>query len=180
MQPKKSQRRPLTLKGHRLNSVSGYFKTSIKLTIQGFFLTQIDAARQGTPTVKLIDLKVLPPSIHQIDGLPVHRCEEPYLFTFKPGQWIDMYVPHLPKPGGFSFVSTLKAFHQNGIASLAIQSTNNPPSKWLWKDNIVGQHVMIRVGGDFSFPPSPLSPPLENIDFIQFIAGGVGIKYHIN
>jgi len=128
--------------------------------------------------VRLINLKVLPPPNSQIDGLPDQQCEDPRLFTFKPGQWIDTYVPHLPKPGGFSFVSTPNAFQNTGKISLAIQNTDNPPSKWLWQDNIVGKDLMIRVGGNFTFPPSSPSPALDNIRNLQFIAGGVGIKYY--
>jgi hypothetical protein len=71
----------------------------------------------------------------------------------------------------------LKTFHKHGIAKLAIQNTDNPPSEWLWKENIVGQYVIIRVGGNFTFPPQPPAPDLSSIDVIQFIAGGVGIKY---
>jgi hypothetical protein len=134
---------------------------------------------QATPTVRLIDLKVLARSSHHIDGLPEHRCEEPHLFTFKPGQWIDTYVPHLLKPGGFSFISTPKEFLDRGTASLAIQRTDNPPSTWLWQDNIVGQNAMIRVGGNFTFPPSSPSPKLDEINHLQFVAGGVGIKYRL-
>lgn len=148
--------------------------------MQGFFLTRIDGVRAGTPSVRLIDLKIIPPPNSPIDGLPDHRCEKPQSFTFKPGQWIDTYVPHLPKPGGFSFVSTPKAFLENGLASLAIQNTENPPSKWLWQDNIIGKFVMIRVGGSFTFPPSPPSPSLHDLDYVQFVAGGVGIKYDNN
>ena len=152
----------------------------IRLTIQGFFLTRIDGVREGTPSVRLIDLKIITPPKIPVDGLPDHHCDNPQLFTFKPGQWIDTYVPHLPKPGGFSFVSTPKAFIDNGLVSLAIQNTENPPSKWLWQDNIIGKPVMIRVGGNFTFPPSPPSPSLQDIDYVLFIAGGVGIKYDIS
>ena len=142
-----------------------------------FFFARIENALQKTHSVRLIDLKILPPPSHPINGLPGHCCEQQDLFTFQPGQWIDMYVPHLPKPGGFSFVSTPHTFDTTGIASLAIQKTTNPPSIWLWKDGIIGEHVLIRVGGNFTFPPSYPSLKLDNIEFLQFIAGGVGIKY---
>jgi hypothetical protein len=122
---------------------------------------------------------ILPPPSHQIDGLPDQRCETRQLFTFKPGQWIDTYVPQLAKPGGFSFVSTPKTFNDFGIASLAIQKTDNPPSQWLWRDDILGKFIMIRVGGNFTFPPSHPLVDLGTIDHVQFIAGGVGIKYSI-
>ena len=124
-----------------------------------------------------MDLKLVSPAPPKLDCLPNYRCEESEFFTFKPGQWIDVYVPHLSKPGGFSFVSTLKTFRQHGIASLAIQHTDNPPSQWLWQDKILGQYVKIRVGGNFTFPPLNPTLKLHEINYIQFVAGGVGIKY---
>jgi hypothetical protein len=144
---------------------------------KGFFLTQIESFRQCSPSVRLIQLKILPPSPKSIEGLPDYPCEQPHLFTFLPGQWIDIYVPHLPKPGGFSFVSTPKYFRSRGLATLAIQLTENPPSKWLWRDDIIGQNLMIRVGGNFTFPPTGISPDLTQVDNLQFVAGGVGIKF---
>ena len=35
---------------------------------------------------------------------------------------------------------------------------------------------MIKVGGNFTFPPSGAAPDLKRIRYLQFIAGGVGIK----
>jgi hypothetical protein len=35
---------------------------------------------------------------------------------------------------------------------------------------------MIRIGGNFTFPPASIAPNLDEIDYVQFIAGGVGIK----
>jgi len=139
-------------------------------------LTKIDSIRNATSTVRLIDLRVVEPVTYPIDGLPDHQCEESSQFTFKPGQWIDTYVPHIPKPGGFSFISTPKSFRDYRIASLAIQRTENPPSKWLWQEDILGKYVMIRVGGNFTFPPFGNAPDIGKIKYVQFIAGGVGIK----
>ena len=157
-------------------SVSG-FKIIHSDTGKGFFLAEIESFRQGSPSVRLIQLKILPPSPGRIDGLPNHPCEVPQLFTFLPGQWIDTYVPHLPKPGGFSFVSTPKYFRSRGLIALSIQLTENPPSKWLWRDDIIGQKLMVRVGGNFTFPPSGKLPELSQVDYLQFVAGGVGIKF---
>ena len=147
---------------------------------QGFFLTRIARVSEATRYVRLVDLKLVPGGVEALEGLPSHATEDPDLFTFKSGQWLDTYVPFLPKPGGFSLVSTPKEYAKNRTISLAIQKTDNAPSKWLCGKDVVGKYVIIRVGGDFTFPPS--SPPcnLEQIDYLQFIAGGVGIKYSIN
>jgi ferredoxin-NADP reductase len=119
----------------------------------------------------------MPPVPHKIDGLPDRPCGEPHSFTFLPGQWLDTYVPHLAKPGGFSLVSSPQQFKDYGTFCLAIQQTDNPPSMWLWQDDILGQYLMIKVGGNFTFPPSHPAVDLAQVDYIQFIAGGVGIKY---
>lgn len=180
-QRRKSQGTTPILRELQLNSDKGWILAiPIRLIIQRFFLSRIDGVGEGTHSVRLIDLKIITPPKTPIEGLPDYRCEQPQLFAFQPGQWIDTYVPHLPKPGGFSFVSTPNAFLDNGLVSLAIQNTENPPSKWLWQDNIIGKLVIIRVGGNFTFPPSPPSPSLEDIDYLQFVAGGVGIKYDIS
>jgi hypothetical protein len=146
--------------------------------IQGFFLTRIVGAREATRSVRLIDLEVLKGRAETLEGLPNCTTEDPRLFTFKPGQWLDTYVPFLAKPGGFSLISTPREFTTKGTISLAIQNTDNPPSKFLWCKDVVGQYVIIRVGGDFTFPPSLAPCNLEEIEYLQFIAGGVGIKYN--
>jgi hypothetical protein len=164
------------LKELRLNSDKEYRGSDSQTNKQGYFLTTIESVRTATPSVRLIDLKVVPATSQHIEGLPNHQCEDPSSFTFKPGQWIDTYVPHLAKPGGFSFVSTPQTFFHTGTTSLAIQKTENPPSKWLWGENTLGKHIMIRVGGNFTFPPTNPALILEEINYVQFIAGGVGIK----
>lgn len=126
--------------------------------------------------MRLIDLKLLPPPLHPIEGLPDHQCETPESFVFQPGQWIDTYVPRLTKPGGFSFVSSPKTFHDRGIARLAIQYTDNPPAKWLWRDDVLGKHIIMKVGGNFTFPPSHPPVDLDQVEYVQFIAAGVGVK----
>jgi hypothetical protein len=144
-----------------------------------YFLARIENTQQETPSVRLVHLKILPQPTISMFGLPDFSCADPCLFDFKSGQWIDTYLPHLPKPGGFSFVSTAKKFRETGIVSLAIQLTDNPASKWLWQEDIAGKYMMSRVGGNFTFPPTGFAPLLNDVKYVQFIAGGIGIKYFI-
>lgn len=101
---------------------------------------------------------------------------------FLPGQWLDVHIPGIPKPGGFTITSTpgdaVAHQHQaHGYVELAIQkSPSNPAAAWLWRPEkeILGTQLSVRVGGSFVWPPPNVS--LQDIEKVVFIAGGVGIK----
>lgn len=107
---------------------------------------------------------------------------------FFPGQWLDVFIPGMPKAGGFTITSTPrealppKPDFRTGIAQpafleLAIQySPANPPAAWLWQPwtDIAGADLLVRVGGSFAWPPLHLDP--RQIRRVVFVAGGVGIK----
>ncbi|OAX77813.1 hypothetical protein ACJ72_07885 [Emergomyces africanus] len=60
---------------------------------------------------------------------------------------------------------------------LAVQeSPSNPPAAWLWRPQgeILGQELVVRVGGSFVWPPPDI--PLADIGRAVFVAGGVGIN----
>ncbi|KAH7360267.1 hypothetical protein BKA65DRAFT_492727 [Rhexocercosporidium sp. MPI-PUGE-AT-0058] len=105
---------------------------------------------------------------------------------FQPGQWIDLHIPSLPSPGGFTLTSTPTT--STSYLELAIQrppspspskttstsnSTPRTPAHWLWQppSQILNSTLGIRVGGSFTWPP-----PLQSIKRVVFIAGGVGIN----
>lgn len=95
-----------------------------------------------------------------------------------PGQWVDVFVPGLPKAGGFTITSTPNhAKGARGYVELAVQnSPKNPPAAWLWqeKKKIIDQRLLIRVGGSFVWPPPHIHLP--RLKRVIFVAGGVGIK----
>jgi hypothetical protein len=103
------------------------------------------------------------------DGRPV---------KFLPGQWLDTFIPGLPKAGGFTITSTPYEAKPNGshppYLELAVQKSSNPPAQWLWRpsDEILGTQLVVRVGGSFVWPPWNA----DQIDRLILIAGGVGIK----
>ncbi|KAL2074240.1 hypothetical protein VTL71DRAFT_8018 [Oculimacula yallundae] len=113
-------------------------------------------------------------SIRLLSLTPVQK--EP--IKFQPGQWVDLHIPNLPSPGGFTLTSTPSL--SSSYLELAIQA---PPPKgrsltaahWLWQptSQIVNTELAIRTGGSFIWPP-PL--PIEEIKRVVFIAGGVGIN----
>jgi len=119
---------------------------------------------------------------------------------FKAGQWIDLFLPGIQKPGGFTITSApppltssltsisipvatdLKKLEEGegeDYLELAIQkSPQNPAAAWLWRDEkeVLGQRVKVRVGGSFVWPPPGFDGSLKGLKRVVFIAGGVGIN----
>jgi len=111
---------------------------------------------------------------------------------FLPGQWLDVHIPGIPKPGGFTITSTPLCAHRTirpppcssdqrpipaGFLELAVQkSPENPPAAWLWRPvpEILGQELHVRVGGSFVWPPPNVD--LKEVKRVVFVAGGVGIN----
>ena len=99
---------------------------------------------------------------------------------FLPGQWLDTFIPGLPKAGGFTITSTpyeaRPTKESPPYVELAVQQSSNPPAQWLWrpKEEILGSQLAVRVGGSFTWPPQGLDS--SRIDRLVLIAGGVGIK----
>lgn len=65
----------------------------------------------------------------------------------------------------------------NGYLELAIQSSpQNPPAAWLWRPEteILGKRLLVRVGGNFVWPPPGVD--VNGIRKVLLVAGGVGIK----
>ncbi|KAF7508018.1 hypothetical protein GJ744_009915 [Endocarpon pusillum] len=114
-----------------------------------------------------------------------------FTFTHLPGQWLDVHIPSIPQPGGFTITSapqhTSKAYKLNTTNNsspphleLAIQkSPNNPSAAFFWRDphDILGVPLLIRVGGRFVYPPPDLSvKEAQEIRRVVFVTGGVGIN----
>ncbi|OZJ03990.1 hypothetical protein BZG36_04035 [Bifiguratus adelaidae] len=94
------------------------------------------------------------------------------IFTFLPGQWLDVSIPDVKQIGGFSLTSTPADLPD---IELVIQKSENPPARWFHQgDGILGKSVNVRVGGSFTFPAPSLS--LERFERWVFIAGGVGLN----
>lgn len=135
---------------------------------------------------------VLIKNINQInDSIRVFRLAIPDQKTiqFSAGQWLDVYVPTVPKAGGFTITSAPLAAvaqerpsdgqvpPQQAYLELAIQkSPNNPPAAWLWKplSEIMNAEVKVRVGGSFVWPPAGIN--LSSLRKVVLVAGGVGIN----
>lgn len=106
---------------------------------------------------------------------------------YRPGQWVDLFLPGLNKPGGFTITSSPPISPSSLSAShleLAIQkSPRNPAAAYLWrpKSEILGEQVGVRVGGSFVFPPKVATIGNgaiagKKLKRVIFVAGGVGIN----
>lgn len=99
---------------------------------------------------------------------------------FSAGQWVDTFIPGLPKAGGFTVTSApveaKPSSHGSGHIELAVQKSLNPPAQWLWQptESILGKQIAVRVGGSFIWPPPNVD--VTRITRLVLIAGGVGIN----
>lgn len=105
------------------------------------------------------------------------------LIQFLPGQWLDVFVPGIDKPGGFTITSapskargptsgataatttttttTTSTTATSPYIELAVQkSPENVVAKWLWQpvDTILSSKLHVRVGGSFVWPPPGVMP----------------------
>ncbi|KAJ0055418.1 hypothetical protein NL108_018013, partial [Boleophthalmus pectinirostris] len=93
-------------------------------------------------------------------------------FSFKAGQWVDLFIPGLETVGGFSMCSSPGLLQRDGLIELAVKYTQHPPAHWLHTQCSAGAQVALRVGGDFFFDPAPSDPALD----LLLVGGGVGIN----
>jgi len=93
-------------------------------------------------------------------------------FIFKPGQWIDFFIPGVATVGGFSICSSPRELKDTSTIELAVKHSNHPPALWVHTKCCVGSKVHMRVGGNFYFDPKPSDSSPD----LLLIAGGVGIN----
>ena len=95
-----------------------------------------------------------------------------------PGQWLDVHIPSLAKPGGFTITSPPSTLlTSEPYLELAVQKTDNPPAAWLHRpeNDILGKELGIRVGGSFVWDDKEWESG-KGCKRVVFIAGGVGIN----
>ncbi|GFR67475.1 oxidoreductase NAD-binding domain-containing protein 1-like [Elysia marginata] len=93
-------------------------------------------------------------------------------FSFKAGQWVDMFIPGVKTVGGFSMSSPPHLLTETGHLHLAVKFSTHPPALWVHTECEVGSQVRMRVGGDFHYP---LEPGTQQGDLL-LVAGGVGVN----
>ncbi|KAG9532567.1 hypothetical protein KCU93_g942, partial [Aureobasidium melanogenum] len=126
-------------------------------------VSRIDAVNN---TIRLIRLSAMKPD---------------HPLKFLPGQWLDVFIPSLPKAGGFTITSTPSdqgepTPQRPAYFELAIQKSTNPPAQWLWKpeSEILNEQIIVRTGGSFVWPPPGID--VSGIEQVVLVAGGVGIN----
>lgn len=93
---------------------------------------------------------------------------EPGAFRFEPGQWVDLWVPDLERPGGFTFVSSPLELIESGTFDLAVKWSHNPVVQWLHETARIDDIVHIAHNGDFVMRDAQAP--------MVFLAGGVGVN----
>ncbi len=141
--------------------------------------------RQINDSIRLLRLSAVDPNHTIKASLPKSPSviADKMPVKFLPGQWLDTFIPGLPKAGGFTITSTPSEAKPSSTATpfveLAVQNSSNPPARWLSQpvDSILGTQLTVRVGGSFTWPPFGLD--LTAIERLVLVAGGVGIKFVI-
>ncbi|KAI9355333.1 hypothetical protein DFJ73DRAFT_273432 [Zopfochytrium polystomum] len=92
-------------------------------------------------------------------------------FSFKPGQWIDLFTAHIPIVGGFSITSTPHQLETTNTIELAVKAAfSNPVVRWLHNTIRIGDTAQFRVGGEFYLRDDREDGERD----VVLIAGGVG------
>ncbi|KAI5856984.1 hypothetical protein BZA05DRAFT_415697 [Tricharina praecox] len=95
--------------------------------------------------------------------------------VFKPGQWIDLHLPSIRQPGGFTIITPPSRESTSFELSIG-HAPQNTAAAWLWREpaETLRQEVEVRVGGEFVFPPAGVRR--EDVERVVFVAGGVGVN----
>jgi len=91
--------------------------------------------------------------------------------SFAPGQWVDLFVDGLERPGGFSIVSSPEELRRQGTLTLAVKASSSPVVGWLHSEARVGSRVRMRVGGKFVWDAAAADARRP----LLLVAGGVGL-----
>ncbi|XP_045598090.1 oxidoreductase NAD-binding domain-containing protein 1 isoform X2 [Procambarus clarkii] len=113
------------------------------------------------------DIRPLSPTVH---GLTL-KVDNPN-FTFKAGQWVDMFIPGMETVGGFSMYSCPTHLAETRTLQLGIKFSRWPPAYWVHDQCKIGCEVAIRAGGDFYYAPESGDTSYD----LLLVGGGVGIN----
>ncbi|KGQ05860.1 AP-1 complex subunit gamma-1 [Beauveria bassiana D1-5] len=151
----------------------------------GQVIEQIVGVRKVNQKIRLLRLGLQegPSSVsirsdtRRLRRIYIMKLSQDYL-KFLAGQWLDVFIPGDPRPGGFTIASAPSAATQAAEPhfELAVQEApENPAAAWLWRpeNDILGQDLTVRIGGSFICPPKE---GLGGIRRIVLVAGGVGIN----
>uniref|UniRef100_A0AAY4BG15 FAD-binding FR-type domain-containing protein n=1 Tax=Denticeps clupeoides TaxID=299321 RepID=A0AAY4BG15_9TELE len=109
----------LRVKGHRLMVMSS-------LCRQALFPARVTGIGAESQTVRRLRLEVTDPD-----------------FSFRAGQWVDLFIPGVEKVGGFSICSAPGLLQREGVLELAVKYAQHPPAHWV--------HTQVSVRKDLHF-----------------------------
>ncbi|KAL4629693.1 oxidoreductase NAD-binding domain-containing protein 1 [Arapaima gigas] len=98
-------------------------------------------------------------------------------FTFKAGQWVDLFIPGVEKVGGFSICSSPGLLRREGVIELAVKYSQHAPAHWIHRECTVDSEVAVRVGGDFFFDPQPTDQPVHLLLLLSYEPRSVRLCY---
>lgn len=93
-------------------------------------------------------------------------------FRFRPGQWVDVWLPGVRQIGGFSMVSSPSELP---FFALAVKASPFPPARWLAEEARPGHRLQCRAGGSFHWMAQDAHEGLQ-ANRLLLVAGGVGIN----
>ncbi|XP_064096422.1 oxidoreductase NAD-binding domain-containing protein 1-like [Macrobrachium nipponense] len=103
------------------------------------------------------------------------RIDDPR-FDFRPGQWVDLFVPGIETIGGYSMYSSPKHLTELRTIDLALKYSDWPPTLWMHEQCKVNSKVEVRVGGNIYYDPAAAAGGQEGTHDLLLVAGGVGIN----
>lgn len=103
--------------------------------------------------------------------------------NFKPGQWLDVFVPGIEKPGRFTITTSPSKLPRNSTRApyhldLAVRfAESNPVITWLWEPTaeVLRSKLQVRVGGSFVWDDRIEAIVAKN-GMVLMVAGGLGIN----
>lgn len=115
---------------------------------------------------KITGIRSLTPTVRELDL----RITEDSGFCFRPGNWVDFFIPGVETVGGYSICSIPEDLPQ---VRLAIKTSKHPPAAWCHSEEAApGASVQMKAGGSFYFDARE-NPELQSL---VLVAGGIGIN----
>jgi len=131
-------------------------------------LTALQSRDPDILSAQIVEIQHLSPTVKSFT-LKVPTKE---LSSYRPGQWIDLFIPSVDMVGGFSMYGPPSRLEKEQILDLAVKYSEWPPANWLHTSASVGAQVAVRIGGDFYYEQSDD----EGDHQVLLLAGGVGIN----
>lgn len=153
----------------KCNHVALRFMASLSQRGDHVTITATQQRQQVISKATVMDVHIVSPSVRHL-RLKVHSVD----FAFKPGQWVDFFLPNSDTLSGYSICSTPAQLKAEGTIELAVKISDHPVATWVHEQCVQGSEVRVQAGGDFFYDPDVAAGELERD--VLLLAGGVGIN----